>query len=352
METARSALASVGEDSPLMQTLQRELGHQLPLSSYLLKPVQRLTKYQLLIKDLADSSLNVVSAKYEFEESLEIILNVIKAVNDSIHIPNLRGLPEVLQPLGSLICQETFAVLSENKSQSQILFRNSKQRRHVLLYENHLIFCKQMTEKGGTSYQFKFSLPVGTMGMSSIIKGEERKMEVWIIGQPDAFTLEAKSKKAKDEFAIELRKVIAKEKGNANTRLSRIVKTVVNNEALSGTSGSESSRSRRSQFSRARSLDQEAWCNTYQSYSLDRSSSDVELLDNTANLPKYKILADYVALTGRELNLHQGETVQLIKIGCAGWWYVRLTVYPFSEGWAPATFLEKLPDRNRTLDRF
>ena len=98
-------------------------------------------------------------------------------MNDSLQIPNLKGLPESIQPLGYLICQETFAVVSENKSQSQILFRNSKQHRHLLLYENNLIFSKEVTEKGGSSYQFKFSMPVGSMGMSSIIKGEERKME-------------------------------------------------------------------------------------------------------------------------------------------------------------------------------
>ena len=31
--------------------------------------------------------------------------------------------------------------------------------------------------------------------------------------------------------------------------------------------------------------------------------------------------------------------------------YVRLSVYPFSEGWAPSTYLEKLPVRYKTLDR-
>ena len=30
--------------------LLTDLGHQLPLSAYLLKPMQRLTKYQLLLK--------------------------------------------------------------------------------------------------------------------------------------------------------------------------------------------------------------------------------------------------------------------------------------------------------------
>ena len=284
------------------------------------------------------------------------MLGVIKAVNDSLHIPNIKSLPEELQPLGSLVCQETLSVWSENKSQSQLLFRNKSQRRHVLLYENHLIFCKQLSEKTGeTAYQFKLSLPITNMGMSSLIKGEERKMEIWIIGQPEAFTLEAKSKKAKDEFAGELRKVIAKEKGAGKERLSRIVRTVASSETLSGTSGSETSRAGR-QFSRARSLDQESWGRTYQS-GLDRSSSEEHLLDTVS----YQALADYTALTTRELNLHQGEQVELVKMGCAGWWYVRLLYYPFTEGWAPSTYLEKIhhnqtparnKNRNRTLDRF
>ena len=41
--------------------------------------------------------------------------------------------------------------------------------------------------------------------------------------------------------------------------------------------------------------------------------------------PQYRVLADYTALTGREVNLQEGEVVELVKIGCAGWWYVRLT---------------------------
>ena len=366
------AVEQLMEEDTILQNCQRQLGHQLPLSSYLLKPVQRLTKYQLLLKvslelrnilndetslpmqDLVQSSPNG-SAKFTLEQSLDSVLSVIKAVNDSLHIPNIKSLPEEVQPLGSLICQETVTMWSENKSQSQLLFRNRSQRRHLLLYENHLIFCKQLSEKTGeTVYQFKLSLPIANMGMSSQIKGEEKKMEIWIIGQPDAFTLEAKTKKAKDEFASELRKVIAKEKGAGKERLSRIVRNVTSTETLSATSGSESSSAR--QFSRARSLDQESWSRTYQS-ALERSSSEENLLEPV----RYRALADYTALTSRELNLHQGELLELLKEGCAGWWFVRLHSYPFTEGWAPSTYLEKLhtselarnnKNRNRTLDRF
>ena len=360
MENARMVVESLGDDS-LLQSCQQQLGHQLPLSSYLLKPVQRLTKYQLLLKDLSQACPNG-STKYTLELSLQSILNVIKSVNDSLHTPNIKSLPTSLQPLGSLICQETFNVTSENKSQSQLLFRKNGQRRHVLLYENHLIFCKQM-ERGEDVFTFKLSLPVGNLGMSSVIKGEDRKMEVWVIGQPDAFILEAKSKKSKDFFASELRKMIAKERGSSRQE-KRVVRNVMSSETLSATSGSVASDTsrqyytqHRTSFSRARSLDGDSWSRTYQDSS--GLSSSVEQLD----CARYRVLADYTALTARELNLHLGEVVELIKQGCAGWWYVRLEQYPYTEGWAPATYLERLAtreqsvsrnkrNRNRTLDRF
>ena len=65
----------------------------------------------------------------------------------------------------------------------------------------------------------------------------------------------------------------------------------------------------------------------------------------------YRVLADYSALSDRELSMQEGEVVELVKIGCAGWWYVRLAGYHSGEGWAPSTYMEKLPARYRTLDR-
>jgi len=356
MENARNAVSEIGENSPFIISCQKALGHQLPLSSYLLKPVQRLTKYQLLLKELMESSANATPGRFELEESLDSILGVIREVNDSLHQVNIKGLPEILHPLGSLVCQETFSVLTENKSQSQILFRNKQQRRHILLYENHLIFCKQMTDKSGACYQFKFSLPISNMGFSSVIKGEERKLEIWMTGQSDLYSLEAKTRKAKEEFAGELRKCIAKAKENSNKRTSHVSGSILNNETMSTTSGSESLKSKRSHLGRSRSLDHEGKKEKQRSRSLDpfhdRSSSEAELVDCIdSTYPRYQVLADYMALTARELNLHEGEGVELIKIGCAGWWYVRLANYPYSEGWAPSTYLEKLPDRNKTLDR-
>ena len=92
MPSARQAISDLGgENNPasILHHCQTEAGHQLPLSSYLLKPMQRLTKYQLLLKDLVEAS-NVVCGKAELEEALNELLSVIKTVNDSLHSVTIR----------------------------------------------------------------------------------------------------------------------------------------------------------------------------------------------------------------------------------------------------------------------
>lgn len=64
METAQHVLKNVGENHSVIQSCQRDLGHQLPLSSYLLKPVQRLTKYQLILKQLTECSPGITRLDY------------------------------------------------------------------------------------------------------------------------------------------------------------------------------------------------------------------------------------------------------------------------------------------------
>ena len=59
-------------------------------------------------------------------------------------------------------------------------------------------------------------------------------------------------------------------------------------------------------------------------------------------LERYTALADYAPLSGRELRLAQADTVELVRRGCAGWWFVRLESRPDLQGWAPSTYLQPL----------
>ena len=43
------------------------------------------------------------------------------------------------------------------------------------------------------------------------------------------------------------------------------------------------------------------------------------------------MLADYDPLSERELGLRQMDEVDLLKTGCAGWWFVQLVRPPYSQ---------------------
>ena len=101
-----------------------------------------------------------------------------------------------------------------------------------------------------------------------------------------------------------------------------------------------------SRLTRSRSLETSKGRATLRSRSLDcagdRSSPEADEDEEAVSGQRFVVLADYMALTSREIDLNEDEVVELIKVGCAGWWYVRITTYPYPEGWAPSTYLEKM----------
>ena len=88
----------MGENNPFLRQCQTSLGHKLPLSAYLLKPVQRITKYQLLLKDLmkysqcpVGSSEDVNRDDNDLQSALDAMLAVLRCVNDSMHQAAITG---------------------------------------------------------------------------------------------------------------------------------------------------------------------------------------------------------------------------------------------------------------------
>ncbi|XP_077890325.1 proto-oncogene DBL isoform X9 [Ictidomys tridecemlineatus] len=72
------------------QECQRKLKHRLGLDSYLLKPVQRITKYQLLLKELLKYSKDCEGST-QLKEALDTMLDLLKSVNDSMHQIAING---------------------------------------------------------------------------------------------------------------------------------------------------------------------------------------------------------------------------------------------------------------------
>ena len=71
------------------ENLQRKYALEHPIAAYLIKPVQRITKYQLLLKDLLSCSSDQEAG--EIKEGLEVCLSVPKKANDALHLSMLEG---------------------------------------------------------------------------------------------------------------------------------------------------------------------------------------------------------------------------------------------------------------------
>jgi hypothetical protein len=83
-----------------------------------------------------------------------------------------------------------------------------------------------------------------------------------------------------------------------------------------------------SRLTRSRSLETSKGRATLRSRSLDcagdRSSPEADEDEEAVSGQRFVVLADYMALTSREIDLNEDEVLELIKVGCAGWWYVRI----------------------------
>ncbi|XP_039984690.1 guanine nucleotide exchange factor DBS isoform X2 [Xiphias gladius] len=201
-------------DSLFFQECQKKLDHKLSLDAYLLKPVQRITKYQLMLKEMLKCSKSEGMA--ELEEALATMLDIIKSVNDSMHQIAITGFEGNLSELGKLLMQGSFNVWTDHKkghSKVKDLARFKPMQRHLFLYDKMLLFCKKREEttdghEKTPSYSFKHSLKMSAVGITENIKGDNKKFEVWYNGREEVYIIQAPSMDVKNMWVSEIRKVL------------------------------------------------------------------------------------------------------------------------------------------------
>ena len=54
----------------------------------------------------------------------------------------------------------------------------------------------------------------------------------------------------------------------------------------------------------------------------------------------YKAVADYTAVEDTELTFETGDTLEMLRTGDDGWWFMR-NKSTNHEGWAPASYMEQ-----------
>ncbi|XP_056245993.1 kalirin isoform X2 [Seriola aureovittata] len=312
--------------------IQQRRGLANSISSYLIKPVQRITKYQLLLKELLSCC---EEGKGEIKDGLEVMLGVPKRANDAMHLAMLEGFEENLEVQGELILQDSFQVWDPRS-----LIRKGRDR-HLFLFEFSLVFSKEIKDSAGrTKYQYKNRLLTSELGVTEHIEGDPCKFALWAGRTPSSdnkTVLKASSMEAKQEWIKNIREVIQERMTHLKGALKEplhLPKTPAltkprNNTKREGGEDGDSQGDGSSQPDTI-SIASRTSQNTVDS---DKLSGGCELT---------VVLQDFTAGCSTEMSVSTGQTVELLERPSErpGWCLVRTTDRsPPQEGLVPSSAL-------------
>ncbi|XP_031956417.1 guanine nucleotide exchange factor DBS isoform X11 [Corvus moneduloides] len=372
-------------DSVFFQECQRKLDHKLSLDSYLLKPVQRITKYQLLLKEMLKYSKNCEGAE-DLQEALTSILGILKAVNDSMHQIAITGYDGNLNELGKLLMQGSFSVWTDHKkghTKVKDLARFKPMQRHLFLHEKAVLFCKKREENGegyekAPSYSYKHSLNMAAVGITENVKGDAKKFEIWYNAREEVYIIQAPTPEVKATWVSEIRKVLTSQlqacrEASQHRTLEQTQSLPLPLPASSCASPSRNhTRNTKKMEEKKADITSLGGCGTTvapkypekgkgwakPSHSLDASeendgwSSAEEPLNSSdaeeeggggggemkLTPGKYTVVTDYDKGVSEEFTVKSGDLVQLIREGEDGLWFVK-NLSSGREGWIPASNL-------------
>ncbi|XP_049342349.1 rho guanine nucleotide exchange factor 25 [Astyanax mexicanus] len=152
------------------EELKQQLGHRLQLNDLLIKPVQRIMKYQLLLKDFLKYYTKAGMDTEELEKAVEVMCFVPKRCNDMMNVGRLQGFEGKITAQGKLLQQDTFTVTEQDSS-----FLSRPKERRVFLFEQIVIFSEPIDRKKGFSlpgYIFKSSIKMSCLGLEPSVEGD------------------------------------------------------------------------------------------------------------------------------------------------------------------------------------
>ncbi|XP_053328612.1 pleckstrin homology domain-containing family G member 2 [Spea bombifrons] len=153
---------------------QTVLAHSLPLETYLLKPVQRIMKYHLLLQELAKHFDKNAPGYEVVEEAIITMTAVAWYINDmkrkQEHAVRLQEIQRQLvnwqgpdlSAFGELVLEGTFRVQRVKKERAFFLFSKmiliAKKRTDLFIYKMHIFCCNLvLTEHLKDSLSFRVS---------------------------------------------------------------------------------------------------------------------------------------------------------------------------------------------------
>ncbi|XP_066493322.1 puratrophin-1 isoform X2 [Tiliqua scincoides] len=218
-----SLLASRGNS--FFRFKQMQLGDKMDLASYLLKPIQRMSKYALLLKDLIKQCGEAQEQELVYLRAAEeMVCFQLRHGNDLLAMDAIRGCDVNLKEQGQLLRQDEFTLcLGRRKCQ-----------RHVFLFEDLILFSKPKRIEGRLDvYIYKRSFKTADIGLTENSGESGLRFEIWFRRRKssDTYVLQANSLETKQAWTSNITKILWEQAArNKEIRMQEMVSMGVGNK--------------------------------------------------------------------------------------------------------------------------
>ncbi|XP_046734872.1 uncharacterized protein LOC124404610 [Diprion similis] len=243
-----SLMAEYG--TAFFKTKQLELGDKMDLASYLLKPVQRMGKYALLLQQLVKAGTDLsdqIASKDEKEDkedkeeepkplvegeadlraAEQMVRFQLRHGNDLLAMDSLRDCDVNVKEQGRLLRQNEFLVWQG---------KGKKCLRQVFLFEDLILFSKARRfpdRKNLDIYIYKNSIKTTDIGLTAVIADSPTKFEIWFRKRKpgDTYTLQCANEDIKKTWTEELSNLLWKQAlRNREVRLAEMSSMGIGNK--------------------------------------------------------------------------------------------------------------------------
>uniref|UniRef100_A0A674CUD2 Si:dkey-65j6.2 n=1 Tax=Salmo trutta TaxID=8032 RepID=A0A674CUD2_SALTR len=179
---------------------QQELGDHMDLSSYLLRPIQRISKYSLLLQDML-GMCGPQRDREELQAAADVVRFQMRHGNDLLTMDAIQDCDVNLKEQGQLIRQDEFIVF----------FRKKKCSRRIFLFQDLILFSKtKKTNVGNDVYIYKQSFKTSDIGMTHNSGESGFCFEIWFRRRKfqDTYTLKADRAEVKRAWTRDLEQIL------------------------------------------------------------------------------------------------------------------------------------------------
>lgn len=386
----------VSEYDTFFEELRVKLSQKLTIQDLLIKPVQRIMKYQLMLKEIKKYMDKEGKDCSSIDRAIEIMITVPKNADDMMNVGRLQGFEGRITAQGRLLLQDTLLVQEpDDPKQSKKSDKQSKlKERRVFLFQQIIIFSEMIgSNKKFTSprYIFKCDMKVNKLQLQKddsqftftlLDKTPESNRKImcqcedqvkytnWIHHLQDLLDMQNRFLRDLQHPQLAMQKSGFSSPGSSGTHSCHgnhkehhsITSTV--NDFFKSTFGFASSgfQNRSSSSSSSASPNQSVVSpkasfqsksapvtddmdklnNEFsQQVSLDKKSSNSNSPNGSAALvipSTAKVVSSYSAITEDEISLQKGDTVQIITANMHNRFLVHREAneqQPAAEGWIP-----------------